>query len=204
MTHEEPGEPVSDWEGYIRWSAGREVRPLLMRVVNHYGEVAPGATAVDVGCGDGTETQALLDAGFAVTAVDAADGSIERLRRLPEHGTTLSTVHSPMQDAELPDADLVYAGYSLPFCPPEHFPAFWQRLVSTVRPGGLLACDLFGDRDSWSGAPEMTFVTRDRVSELVAGLDLRSLHEIEEEGRAYSGPKHWHTFQVVARRPVVA
>jgi trans-aconitate methyltransferase len=204
MTDEAPGEPVRDWEGYIRWSSGRTVRPLLTRVLNEYGEVSRGATAVDLGCGDGTETRALLDAGFAVTAVDAAAGSIQRLRGMPEHGTSLATVHSPMQDAPLPEADLVYAGYSLPFCPPERFPAFWQRLVSAVRPGGLLACDLFGDRDTWSGASDMTFVTRDQVAGLVERLELRSLHEIEEEGRAYSGPKHWHTFQVVARRPVVA
>jgi hypothetical protein len=119
--------------------------------------VALGARAVDVGCGDGTETRALLD-----------------------------------------------AGYALPFCPPDRFPAFWGRLVAGLRPGGLLACDLFGDRDTWYGTEDMTFVTRDLVHGLVEGLELRSLHEIEEDGQAYGGPKHWHTFQVIARRPVVA
>jgi trans-aconitate methyltransferase len=196
--------PPRDWEGYYAWIAGREPRLLLTRALEHYGEVTPGAVAVDVGCGDGVETQALLTAGFAVTAIDATAGSIELLGRLPEAGGRLTPVLSAMQDAEIPPADLVYAGYALPFCPPEAFDDLWGRLRAAVRPGGLLACDLFGDRDQWASTSDMSFVTRGRVQDLVDGLDLRSLHEIEEEGRAFTGLKHWHTFQVVARRPVVA
>jgi SAM-dependent methyltransferase len=196
--------PPRDWEGYYAWVAGREPRPLLTRALEYYGEVAPHAVAVDIGCGDGVETQALLAAGFAVTAIDATEGAIDLLRGLPEAGGRLTPVLAAMQDAGLPSADLVYAGYALPFCPPDAFDDLWSRIRSALRPGALLACDLFGDRDQWVGTPDMNFVTRDRVQGLVAGLDLRSLHEIEEEGRTFSGPKHWHTFQVVARQPVVA
>jgi trans-aconitate methyltransferase len=196
--------PPRDWDGFYDWIAGREPRPLLTRALEYYGEVSPGAVAVDVGCGDGVETQGLLAAGFAVTAIDATAGSIELLRRLPEAGGRLTPVHATMQEAEIPPADLVYAGYALPFCPPDAFDGLWGRLRAALRPGGLLACDLFADRDEWVGTSDMTFVTRDRVQDLVAGLDVRSLHEIEEEGQTFSGPKHWHTFQVVARQPVVA
>jgi SAM-dependent methyltransferase len=196
--------PPRDWEGYYAWNSGREPRPLLTRALEHYGEVAPQAVAVDVGCGDGIETRALLAAGFAVTAIDATEGAIDLLGRLPEAGSRLTPVLAAMQDADIPSCDLVYAGYALPFCPPDAFDEFWSRLRAALRPGGLLACDLFGDRDQWLGTPDMTFVTRDRVQDLVAGLDVRSVHEIEEEGMSFSGPKHWHTFQVVARQPVVA
>jgi trans-aconitate methyltransferase len=196
--------PTRDWEGYYAWVRGRVVRPLLTRALDHYGEVWPGAAAVDVGCGDGTETRVLLEAGFAVTAIDSAEGSMSLLAQLPSAEGRLTSVHAAMQDADIPPADLVYAGYSLPFCPPDAFDALWSRLRTAVRPGGLLACDLFGERDQWSGTADMTFVSRERVRELVAGLDLRSLHEIEEEGQTYTGPKHWHAFQLVARQPVVA
>jgi trans-aconitate methyltransferase len=203
-TDQQSDAPPRDWDGYYAWTAGRAVRPLLTRALGYYGEVSPGAIAVDVGCGDGGETRALLAAGFAVTAIDATAGSIEILRRIPEAGDRLTPVHAAMQDAEIPPADLIYAGYSLPFCPSTAFEDLWARLRAALRPGGLLACDLFGDRDQWVATPDMTFVTRDRVHDLVAGLDLRSLHEIEEEGLTFSGPKHWHMFQVVARQPVVA
>jgi trans-aconitate methyltransferase len=191
--------PGFDWAGYYRWIEGRAVRPLLQRALTEYGEVSPGATAVDIGCGDGTETRALLEAGFSVTAMDSAEASLDLLARLPETGSTLTLVHAPMQDAELPAADLVFAALSLPFCPRPAFDALWSRVRGALRPGGLLACDLFGDRHDWASEGQGTFMTRAEVLDRVAGLDLRSLHEIEEEARTYRGPTHWHDFQVVAR-----
>ena len=46
----------------------------------------------------------------------------------------------------------------------------------------------------------MTFLTLERVRGLVAPLDVISLDEIDEEGQAYAGPKHWHRYEVLARR----
>jgi trans-aconitate methyltransferase len=195
----EQEEQAVDWAGYYRWIEGRPVRPLLQRALTEYGEVPPGATAVDIGSGDGTETRALLDAGFSVTAIDSAEASLDRLARMPEAGSTLTLVHAPMQDAELPACDLVFAALSLPFCPREEFDGLWSRVRTALRPGALLACDLFGDRHAWVSELEGTFLTRPQVLDRVAGLDLRSLHEIEEEARTYRGPTHWHAFQVIAR-----
>jgi SAM-dependent methyltransferase len=193
-----------DWAAYYRWGQGREVRELLTRALTAHGPVMPGAVAVDLGCGAGVETRALLAAGFAVTAVDASPAAIELLDALPERGRRLTPVLAPMQDAALPSADLVYAGYSMPFCPPGVFGALWAAVREAVRPGGLLAVDLFGDRDDWAGDDKMTFVDRDRLDELVAGWDVVWCDEVDAAGKAYSGPKHWHRFEVIARRPVVA
>ena len=63
----------------------------------------------------------------------------------------LETQVAPFADAQWPDADLVNAGYALPFCPPEHFDAVWQRVVAWVTPGGRFSGQLFGDRDEWVG-----------------------------------------------------
>jgi SAM-dependent methyltransferase len=188
-----------DWAGYYAYLGDRPLRPLFVRALEEYGEVAAGAVAVDLGCGSGIETRALLGAGFAVTAVDSSPDSMRRLAVLPDHGGRLTAVPSPMQDAELPAADLLYAGFALPFCPPRRFDDLWRTIRTAIRPGGLLAVDLFGVRDAWAGEPDLTFVTRERLADLLAGLDVRSLHEIEEEGQAYAGPKHWHRFEVVAR-----
>ena len=88
--------------------------------------------------------------------------------------------------------------------PPEHFDRMWSSVTGAVRPGGLLAVDLFGDRDEWAGEAGMTFVDRSRVDRLCTGLDVLELTEVDEDGRAYAGPKHWHRFELIARRPVVA
>ncbi len=200
MTEADRGErPPEEWGGYYRWIEGREPRPLLNRALAEYGAVPPGAVAVDLGCGDGVETTALLAAGFRVTAVDSSDDSMDRLGRLPEVGSTLTLQHVAMEETDLPPADLVYAGYALPFCPPEAFPGLWGRIRAALRPGGLLACDLFGERDTWAGEPHLTFLARARVVGLLEGMDLLHLEESEEDGNSFSGPKHWHTFQVVAR-----
>ena len=120
----------------------------------------------------------------------------------PEAGTGLTTVQAPMQDLALPTADLLYSGFALPFCPPDAFPALWEGLLASLRPGGLLACDLFGDRDEWAAdSPTMTFLTAARVGELLGPLDVVGLDEMDEDGQAYAGPKHWHRYEVLARRP---
>jgi SAM-dependent methyltransferase len=190
---------ANDWSGYYRWMEGRSPRPLLTRALATYGVVAPTAVAVDVGCGDGTESLALLEAGFQVTSVDPEPTAMAVLDEPARSGLPLVRLRVPMQEVVLPGADLVYAGFSLPFCPPDAFDGLWARIRSALRPGGLLACDLFGDHDTWAGEPGMTFVTRDRVAGLLDGFDVVHLEESEEDGNAFSGPKHWHTFEVVAR-----
>jgi trans-aconitate methyltransferase len=192
------------WAAYYQWGQGRDVRELLSRALRAYGQVETGATAVDLGCGAGVETRALLEAGFDVTAVDAARASIEGFASLPVVGSRLTPVLARMQDLDLPSAHLVYAGYSMPFCPPEEFDGLWAGVRGAVRPGGMLAVDLFGVRDEWAGDEGMTFVDRERVDILVAGWDVLWLDEVDAQGKAFAGPKHWHRFEVVVRRPVVA
>ena len=46
----------------------------------------------------------------------------------------------------------------------------------------------------------MTFHSRPEVEALLDGLDVIRLDETEHEGRAYTGPKHWHLFHIVARK----
>ena len=59
-----------DWEAFYAYQQTRaEVRPLLLKAIA-YADPAGGRAAVDLGCGQGFETIALLDAGWTVTAVD--------------------------------------------------------------------------------------------------------------------------------------
>lgn len=47
----------------------------------------------------------------------------------------------------------------------------------------------------------MTFHARREVDELLDGLQILRLYETERDGEAFSGPKHWHTFDILARKP---
>ena len=48
----------------------------------------------------------------------------------------------------------------------------------------------------------MTFHARRQVEVLLDGLDIIRFEETKRDGHAFSGPKHWHTFDILAREPI--
>jgi trans-aconitate methyltransferase len=194
------------WVRYYQAVQGREPRAPFLAALAAFeadGFDQTSGQAVDLGCGDGTETMALLARGWCVLAVDRELAAIERvLAALPEVARPrLETQVTSFENAVLPPADFVYAGLSLPFCPPEHFPAIWERVVAAVRPGGRFAGHLFGERDSWNGDPTKTFHTAAEFQQRFAGFTIESLNEVENDRPTALGePKHWHVYEVVARR----
>ncbi len=112
----------------------------------------------------------------------------------------LTTLVARFEDVVLPPAALVHASFALPFCPPWRFDAMWVRLRSVLLRGGVLVGQLFGDRDTWAATEsDMTFHTRSEVDRLLAELDVVALRETERDGEAFSGPKHWHVYDIIAR-----
>jgi hypothetical protein len=65
----------------------------------------------------------------------------------------------------------------------------------------VVIVNVFGTRDTWAGDPFMTFVERDAVERMAAGLEVLALDEEDADGASFVGPKHWHVFDLVARRP---
>jgi SAM-dependent methyltransferase len=191
-----------DWTGYYDAQQAREPRELLLQVLGSFEREQRVGTAVDLGCGDGTDSVALLSRGWEVLSIDAQEEAIRRVReRIPEElAPRATTVVSPMESAHLPAADLIFASFSLPFCPPQAFPDLWMRIRTALRPGGRFAGELFGDRDTWASDPSMTFHDVDAARERFDGMDVESFVEEEEDGEAFSGPKHWHVFHAIARR----
>jgi SAM-dependent methyltransferase len=186
------------WAAYNAGQHDRDIRPLCREILDRAGPGA-GRCAVDLGCGAGRETRALLDAGWRVHAFDGEPGVRAALADVDNGRLTIEVIHFA-DLTSLPPADLVHAGYSLPYQTPEQFNRLWTRIRSSVRPGGWLAVDLFGERDSWAGADAMTFLSARAARELFDGLEVVSWVELDEDGPAYGGPKHWHVFQVIARR----
>ena len=191
------------WSAYNAAQGDRPPRPLCREVMGLAGP-GRGRTAIDLGCGAGTETRALLRQGWRVIAVDSAPTTQEHVLAatadLDRDGLSIRT--SSFADlGELPPADLVHAGYSLPYATPEVFAPLWQRIRSILRPGGWFAGNLFGDRDSWAGTVDGTFLTREHTLDLFTGMEVVRFDEEDEDGHAFSGPKHWHVFHVVARQP---
>ena len=189
-----------EWGRYYE-AAGDDPRGTLRRALERLGPGA-GRLAVDLGCGSGRDTAEMLRRGWRVLAIDSEQQAIERL--LAREDVDLDSLEvrvARFEEAEWPQAHLVNSSFALPFCPPEAFPAVWERIVDSLPPGGCFSGQLFGDRDGWSDEAELTFQTRAEALELLQGFELERFDELEEDGSTALGvPKHWHLFHVVARK----
>jgi tellurite methyltransferase len=198
----------STWTRYYD-AAGEQPRETLLFALESFdaeaGAKEGGLVAVDLGCGTGRDTVELLRRGWRVLAIDAEPAAVQRLLRrgdLRSAGAArLETQVARFEDAGWPEVDLVNSSYALPFCPPNQFGAVWQRIVASLRSGGRFSGQLFGDRDGWATQPDMSFQTRQDAENLLRGLEVEHLEEVEEDGETAVGdPKHWHVFHVVARK----
>jgi SAM-dependent methyltransferase len=198
-------EQEEQWKAYYQKLEKRPPRGLfqkLMAAIEQRGLTS--GLAVDLGCGDGTETMALLSAGWSVMAIDQSAYAIERVMTgaAPGGSDRLQVQEASFDQVILPAADLIYAGLSLPFCAPEAFPRLWQKIRLALRPGGCFAGHFFGVRDSWANKPHMTFHTAEQMQPLLAGLDIQYFHEGEDDRpSALEAMKHSHFFEVIAFQP---
>jgi hypothetical protein len=104
------------------------------------------------------------------------------------------------ENAAWPNCDLVNSSFALPLCAPAGFERVWRRIVSSLRPGGRFAGQLYGERDSWVDREGMTFHTRAQVEALLAGFEIEYFIDEEEDSTTPRGEaKHWHVFHIVAR-----
>ena len=157
--------------------------------------------AIELGFGDGTEAAFMARQGWSVLAIDAEPSAAARLAALlgPDERQRVEIVTARLEDVELPPADFVYAGYSLPFCPPDRFFHLWGRILAALGSGGIVAGELFGDHDSWADNLEWTFLTAEQVDQLLRPLEVLKLKVEDAPGDSFVGPKHWHIFHLIAR-----
>lgn len=198
------------WDGYYRTVSSREPRDTLLTALAEAGPVealrgnASPPLAVDLGCGDGTDTLALLAAGWRVHAVDVSvDFPQYLLPRVTDPGqrARLEVQVADFRTAELPSCLLLHSGFSLFFCPPTDFPELWRRVRAALAPGAVLSLHLLGPEDSWRSWPDITTHDRAEVDALLDGLHVVRLEEFREDGWSFAGEKHWHRWHILARVP---
>lgn len=195
----------TNWNDYYKQIQGRLPRPALLNALTLFEKEPPPVEprlAIDLGSGDGIECVVLLERGWRVLALDGDPAAARWLEEKvsAENRSRLQIQTARFEEAALPPADLIHSSFSMPFCPPEHFPAFWERVAGAVKPGGRFAGQFFGVRDEWAGEAGMTFMTEAQVRELFKAFEVEYFHEKDQPGKSTRGVKHWHVFTVIARK----
>jgi SAM-dependent methyltransferase len=122
-------------ERYERHRPGypAELVPLVLA-----GASIPVRTAVEIGAGTGKATRVFAAYGIAVTAVEPDAAMLAVLERecvrLPVHA--LRAAYEEVDVSRVGSFDLLYAAAALHWTRPE---GRWDRAVSMVRPGGVVA-----------------------------------------------------------------
>lgn len=211
-----PGFRPERCASYLAGTEGSPPRPQLLRAMEALRATLSGApsrvpVALDIGCGPGREVVALCAAGFAVDAFDPYPEMLERTRailsadQLDRVRLALGTLEDHAEVLTPSRYDLVHAGFVLPFVRPQAFERCWNRLITSLRPGGVFAGQFFGPNDEFiraSSAGEMTAHGDVDVDRLLAGWTVVEREEVDRQGAIGRGkPKWWHVHHVVAVKP---
>jgi len=191
----------TNWPEFVRLTLDTPPRWYLKKALEVFDGFA--GHAVDLGCGSGMDTVALVENGWTVTAVDCTPDGFENImaKLTKELHKNVQCVQSDFETLALPEADLVYSAFGVPFCKPEFFDDFWGRITAAIKPEGRFIGNLFGVKDEWNYMQDVTFLSRKRFDELFTGFEIEHFREQYSEGPSVLVPtKLWHLFDVVARK----
>lgn len=191
---------MADWQAYYQALQNRAPRAFFLEALSYVSVGGEQAHAIDLGFGDGAETQHLLQLGWHVQAIDKEAGAARQLlsRLEPSLRQRLKLQISSFERASLAPADFIYAGLSLPYVAENAFALVWEKLRCSLKPQGYLAAQFFGQHYE-SKEENMTLHHKQDLLELLKTFDIRLLRELREDAETALGhSRHWHYFEVIA------
>ncbi len=184
------------WVTYYKNTEGRPPRKELLEGVEY---VTNKDSALDLGAGALQDSEYLLSQGFKeIVAVDS-EPAIQSM----SNDERVKIVIGSFEDFDFPTDhfNLVNAQYSLPFTNPQHFERVFTSLKNSLTKDGVFVGQLFGDRDGWNQNENMTFLTKEYVTELIADMEVIKFSEEEKDGQTAAGEeKHWHIFNLILKK----
>ncbi|MDD6795548.1 MAG: class I SAM-dependent methyltransferase [Clostridiaceae bacterium] len=195
-----------DWGQYHKITRGIKPKYTAVKAIELFnGRVG---TVIDLGCGSGGDTLFFIENGWECIATDM---EIEEITRVEsqlkvDKQRLLSIKKARFEELTLEKAELVNASFCLGFCDKNYFKGLWNRIVDSIKHNGRFAGTFFGDKDSWKrDNKDMTFLSKEEVTKIFNGFEFEYLIEEERDGHCIDengelADKHWHIFEVVARK----
>lgn len=196
------------WEKYHEATKDRPPSALAVKALKEAGKSE--GKMIDLGCGAGVDSVFFLQNGWSVLAIDRRTELFSDLcRTMPDNiQNRLEIRKMSFEELHLTEpADCILANFSIPFCHPSRFYEMWREILGGLLNGGIFAGVFFGDRDegALTYADRWTFLSKDRLLDLMKPLEIISLEEREFDG-THQGkggerePWHWHIFEVIAKK----
>lgn len=92
--------------------------------------------------------------------------------------------------------------YAFSFMSVKDFDQVFQQILDSIKVGGIVTGNIFGDRDGWNnGDGTKTFLTKEDCQLLFSDWEVLLFNEVERDDETALGvPKHWHEFEIIARK----
>lgn len=191
----------SSWKNYHENTSGDyPPRPFLAKALNY---VTNKEEALDLGAGALNDCKFLLKEGFGhITVVDVEDSVRERVADLADDRLDAQITSFDKFKFLENKYDLINAQYSLPFHGEEGFEALFKNITLSLKKGGILTGQFFGQNDQWNtGSRDVVFHSKEEALNLLKNLEIIDFQEEEKDGTKASGnTKHWHIFHFIARK----
>ncbi|MCL2063947.1 MAG: class I SAM-dependent methyltransferase [Candidatus Cloacimonetes bacterium] len=186
---------------FQKLTQNKQPNPLLLKALALFGDF--NGFAVELGCGSGIDTILLANNDWKVLSIDSNSEGFNNIEKKVDMKIiqNIEIKNDYFENIEIPEADLIYSYMSLPFCCKNNFFVIWEKITKAIKTNGRIVVSLLGINDDWGQEPDMTFLTKEQVYDLLNDFSIEYFEEINFIGKSVlCNTKKWHKFEIIAKK----
>ena len=193
------------WQEYLAKIKDIPHQDIVARAVN----LLPGSNAplsvIDTGCGDGRNSQYLVDKGLDVHAFDQDVNMVNLSRMRFQQHANFAICLSDIDHYIFPPNELVLAFSSLFYSSPHRFELNWHNLIVSIRAEGLFCGRFLGRNDTYANlhSDQALLLGEQEIQRLFSFFDILEWHEevnLIKDVKEGVTHHHTHTHTLLARK----